>query len=439
MAIHRGLFFLLLILLPTQLGLHMWPEWSTVLGRRIDYLSPTVYGTDILIGCVIVSWFWEKRHILYSQGARIRSSLPGSAILIVGVIVGIAVCNISFALSPPVAIYGWLKALEFAILGFYIVQTRVSGAFVLPPLAIAALYSSLLAIMQYMNQGSVGGVMRLLGERTFSIDTPGIARFGGCFPFTDHCFFVLRPYATFPHPNVLAGFLGTVLLMLVYAFFYQTRLIRRHALWFTFVGVCSLATLFLTLSRSAWVFVVAGYAVVGLLRSTERIKQINGTGILLACLISLSLLVGAYIYRPSIADSTVSERRTLNSAAVVIWRTSPIVGIGMGNFIAAVPSVIRNRDTAFLQPVHNIYLLVLSQVGIVGLLLFIGGLFHVFLSIGTALKNPKHYGSRRIYLAPLVLMLLIGFVDHYTITLQQGQILATLLVAGILTPVDVSA
>ena len=58
--IHRILFFLLLLLLPVQLGRHFWPEFALVFGIRIDYLSPTIYLTDLLVIGILVSWGWEK-------------------------------------------------------------------------------------------------------------------------------------------------------------------------------------------------------------------------------------------------------------------------------------------------------------------------------------------------------------------------------------------
>src|SRR5258708_7366824 len=57
------LFFLLL---PTQLGKHFWPDFSIVSGIRIDYLSPTVYITDVflilLCGCFVFRWFNTQRN-----------------------------------------------------------------------------------------------------------------------------------------------------------------------------------------------------------------------------------------------------------------------------------------------------------------------------------------------------------------------------------------
>ena len=39
--------FLFLLAIPTQLGRHFWPEWSRVVGIRVDYLSPTLYLVDM--------------------------------------------------------------------------------------------------------------------------------------------------------------------------------------------------------------------------------------------------------------------------------------------------------------------------------------------------------------------------------------------------------
>ena len=47
--IQRLLFFALILGIPTQFGRHFWPDFSFVSGVRVDYLSPTLYVTDILI------------------------------------------------------------------------------------------------------------------------------------------------------------------------------------------------------------------------------------------------------------------------------------------------------------------------------------------------------------------------------------------------------
>ena len=60
LPLHQVLFLLLLILLPTQLGYHFWPNWSFVFGIRSDYLAPTIYFTDILFFFVLIFWYLDK-------------------------------------------------------------------------------------------------------------------------------------------------------------------------------------------------------------------------------------------------------------------------------------------------------------------------------------------------------------------------------------------
>ena len=58
--LHRWLFYLLLLLIPTQLGYHFWPDFAFVNGIRVDYLAPTIYLTDLLILGIGISWLLSK-------------------------------------------------------------------------------------------------------------------------------------------------------------------------------------------------------------------------------------------------------------------------------------------------------------------------------------------------------------------------------------------
>jgi O-antigen ligase len=100
-------------------------------------------------------------------------------------------------------------------------------------------------------------------------------------------------------------------------------------------------------------------------------------------------------------------------------QSSPWFGVGLGNFLVALPSSLPSRAIYFLQPVHNIYLLLLSEIGIVG----IGVLGWVLRSISWS----KKYILSSPITASLVGLLLLGLVDHYVLTLQQGRLLLTVL------------
>ena len=97
---------------------------------------------------------------------------------------------------------------------------------------------------------------------------------------------------------------------------------------------------------------------------------------------------------------------------------NPLFGVGINSFLPSLPDFIIQQKTFFIQPVHNIYLLILSQIGIVGFSFFVFLLFKTFRKI-LKIKN---------YLIGILLIeiLILGFFDHYFLTLQQGQLLFAL-------------
>ncbi len=421
-SLHQKFFFLLLLFLPTQLGLHFWPEWATVLGRRVDYLSPTVYFTDILLITTLFSWFIEsaksiKGLVLCIKGAA--SKILNTKYLIL-VLLFVAL-NILVAQNKPEAIYKWAKVLEFIGLGWYIVRTKPKIQFLIFPLSIGVFYSSVLAIAQFYLQRSVGGLLWWIGERTFSIDTPGIARVNWCSPLTGVCQLLLRPYATFPHPNVLGGYLAVLLPVIIQNTNKQINKLSDK------VSVCAtivlgFIALFLTFSRSAWI--AAGIGISSVCYIFWK-KQKIFLPLLLTTFIFLLLTV---MFRPNLSDESVVVREQLNSAAAQMWQTSPLLGAGLGNFLVELPRFLPSRQVYFLQPVHNIYLLILAETGVVGMALFGLLLLRSIKGLAASIKGSGKRNSLILHTTyvPLVILLLLGLVDHYPITLQQGQILLTL-------------
>ncbi len=443
-SFHQRLFVLLLVLLPTQLGLHFWPEWSTLLGRRIDYFSPTVYFTDIVVAAILLLWFTEKEswRKQYESWKKQRTIIP----LLIPVSVFVF-ANIFFATNRFIAMYDWMKFVEFVLLGWYVVNTKPPFHFVALGLSIAVAYSSILAIAQFILQHSVGGWLWWIGERTFSVSTPGIARMTACITSVFSCQLVLRPYATFPHPNVLGGFLA-VTLPIIYVALCDKRLeymgmttLKKRIGWTVFVlgsiGLC------ITMSRSA--VLVGAAAIIVLMgnrmrREYARRKSKSNVHMFIrspllkraAVLTSITVIavLGILVLRRFIPnDESIDIRTHLNAAALAEWMTSPIIGVGLGNFLTHLPDIYVLRPVSFLQPVHNIYLLILSETGLVGGVTF---LVLVVLTIKGYVvrimdeKDPDNAGFHT-YLMSFVGLLLLGLVDHYPLTLQQGQLLFTII------------
>ena len=422
---HQRFFWLLLLFLPTQLGYHFWPDWAGVLGRRVDYLAPTVYLTDILILLTLSSWFVSQKSKIQIKNTiwKLLSPLGIAAIFITA--------NTLAATSPLVALYKWIKVMEFVLLGWYIVKTKPRFAVIVTPLSIGVFYSSILAITQFVLQHSVGGPLWWLGERTFDVGTPGIARIPLRLEFgiwNLEFGLKMRPYATFPHPNVLGGFLAAVLPLVVVRYLGNLRNLRKKMkLFYGTVILVGIIALLLTFSRSG--IVVGGMAIV---MAIARIKNYE-SGIMKNKRLIVLILIGFFALLPTsyfmIHNSTeesVVVRQQLNAAAIKLWQSSPLFGVGLGNFLVRLPEALPTRTIYFLQPVHNIYLLLLSEVGIVGI-----GLIVFF--IVTLLNHESgimKYGKDKtkfIIHTSLFVILVLGLVDHYPLSLQQGQLLLTVL------------
>lgn len=419
--LHRLFFFLTTVFLPTQLGRHFWPEWASVLGRRVDYLSPTLYLTDILIILTIIFWFISSLSRFKNYDLRItkRNIINHKSLFII--LSALFVCiNIYVAGNKLVTVYFWLKVLEFAAFGYYIIKTKLKLSDLTPALAIAIFYSATLAIIQFFLQRSIGGPLWFLGERSFTNQTPGIAQMNVCF---QNCRLLLRPYATFPHPNVLGGFLAITIPLIISNFQFQiSNRGRTFPLFKVITVIIGCVALLLTFSRSAWLVGSLGMVWVFVPKKLKAAYTL--------CTIAI-FIVGIFVVKDFAATSeSVVVREQLNSSAVALWQHSPLFGIGLGNFLVNLPSVLPSRTIYFLQPVHNIYLLILSELGIVGLLSFFWCMliiFRVEFRIQNSESKPKNLYSMNHIL--LTMLLLLGLVDHYLLTLQQGQLLFTILLA----------
>ncbi len=344
----------IIIFLPSQLGLHFWPSWAYVNGIRVDYFSPTLYFTDVLI-LILVILEGAKRPMSKLAApplGSIKKMLSLRSSMTIFFIAVFILLNIYFSYSPSVSIYKWLKVLELGFLVWFITKNLQLTIKNLKFLIIPIFYESILAIWQFVNQASVGGLWYFLGERTFNSSTPGIAN------AVINGQMVLRPYGTFPHPNVLTGFLiitGLILLKFI------PQISRKIT---ALVLVMVIVVLFLTPSRG---------------------NLLNGLNI----------------------------RQQFNNVAINKWISSPVLGTGLGTSPLYATGV-KNYALAH-QPTHNIYLMLLSETGAIGLGFFVFLIIQIFFKI----KNLK-------FKIILIIILFLGLFDHYWLTLQQGQLLLAL-------------
>lgn len=260
---------------------------------------------------------------------------------------------------------------------------------------------AVIGIIQFLTQSSIG--LYSLGESHISITEPGIAKID----FLDKK--IVRPYGTFPHPNIFAGFL-------ILATFLASKIIKKEKYRFSVIILFVLA-LILTLSRSAWLAGGAGILTLLILyRKKLSIPFLISGGILISILV-ISIIPIISNRLSFNKDLAIQERLTGIETSLKMIQKNPL-GVGAGNFTPNLQSYTQSKLAPWeYQPVHNILLLAWSESGIQGMLILLA--FIVSLLIISITKNR----SGLIYFVPF---LIIMSLDHYLLTIPQGQILFAL-------------
>ncbi len=205
---------------------------------------------------------------------------------------------------------------------------------------------------------------------------------------------------------------------------WNTSLFGKKKLWI-FLPIYLLATLalLLTLSRVVillW-FVFLGWQLsVFVSRKSMSMKTlVLGVGIVLAiAVVCLSPLYYRFFFL-SLQDESIAERIQLLqiSSDMIVHNLS--LGVGLHNFLFFHNNFSRMQIQIFTpQPVHNIFFLIAAETGIPGLVFFLWFLF----------VSWRHVWKKNTFLSFLLFSFCcIGLVDHYFLTLQQGQLLAVVL------------
>lgn len=410
-------------MLPTQLGKHFWPDFSYVSGIRIDYLSPTVYLTDLIIVLLFLSVLWRWFALVKSEKFKVQSEKLLLLLFVFIFLIG----NILLALRPLLGLYGLLKLLEYFFLAVYLART-IKHPFQLQCIAlffaISSLFESFLAIAQYIHQGSLNGIFYFFGERTFTGATPGIANVSIAGDL------ILRPYGTLPHPNALAGYL---LLSLLFVWFFlltaQSKILQLVAAASLLIGSTALLLTFSRVAIALWVCFILVLLVKLLVTRLQTTKEkVLTAALLIVALSGLMVLPISHelltrFTQTSFSEESFTERSELIGAALTLFHQHPLIGVGLDNFLPALAPLQQPMPFGlYLQPVHNIFLLLLTEVGVIGFFLFLDLLFGSVQNIWQMQSPLKYF----LWLSFCVISL-TGLVDHYWLTLQQGQLLLAII------------
>ncbi|OGG02860.1 hypothetical protein A2W14_06450 [Candidatus Gottesmanbacteria bacterium RBG_16_37_8] len=416
------LLYLLIFLLPVQLGRHFFFDFTRIAGITSDYLAPVIYLTDIVIFILI---FLDLRDIFTIKRKKISrlNQKKGGTVILFFLYLILSVMLVSA--NKWASFYKLLKVGEFFWLFKIIIDLKAKFLPILTVYCLSVVYTSYLAINQFMWQKSSGGIWWSLGERSFYASTPGIAlgSFGGRL--------FLRPYATFAHPNILGGFLAIGLPM-VFLYLWKNKEIGRLVKFiFTLAFILGTITLILSFSRASWLVFILGLTI-AMFTEVKKVKELiyflrKWYFFLFIFLFIISIVLPLNLDRARRARrGSLFERSRLIISSLTLIGQNPITGTGLNNsVIKQYQSIPKRYGLVILQPVHNVYLLVLTELGFIGFIFLL-----IFLK-----RSFEKIDRENIHLFfPFLMLIILGFFDHYLVTLQQGQLLAVLFTGLVFWP-----
>lgn len=398
-----------LLSIPTQLGRHFWLKESSVMGVRIDYLSIIFYLTDLVwLGWVIKNK--ETKKILNSKSLNFTN-------LIILLFVGV---NIIFSGARWVALYRWLRIGQWWLTIKLVNKNKKEILnYLIKIVPWWIIVESFLGLAQIINGGSLNGIWWWLGERRFTYGGIGIAQFR----ILDQAW--IRAYGTFSHPNSLAGFLLLAWLWL------KSSVLRAPPLkkgglfrvWYWVVNWSAVMGIVLSGSRIVWGLTIVLLVVEEILKTKNNAKKgtvatvpskIIGKILLYIGIICIILGVISVNYRLSDFvggwdTDSIEKRELLALSAIKMIKKTPLFGVGAGNFVVNLPKF-PVGNFYWRQPVHNIFLLVWSEIGILGIMLLFFNFRWLILRV-----------SKKRFWWLLVIVGITGLFDHYWLTLPQNS------------------
>jgi O-antigen ligase len=296
----------------------------------------------------------------------------------------------------------WLHILMGCVVMFVVVKNIQKYLLVIfTGLTIGSVAQLLLVYMQFISQSSLQGLWYWMGERQVVLSLPDVAK------ISVYGREYLRPYGTFSHPNTLGGF---YVLLFFFTFWLKQQVspIDRQAKLMASVILFISPFLILTsFSKVAILSFVLGNLILVWGDYTYRkctLCLVARTSILILVFLMFTIPIGD--------PYSLQKRLVLVGNSLQIFFDHPLWGVGIGNYIVAQSSLsIIPRYMPLYQPVHNVFLLMLAELGVGGIML----LYFFVRQLKILMLGGTH-------LFPIVLVVLLtGMFDHYWVTQPQTQ------------------
>lgn len=387
-----------------------WIFYETLLGGQpFDFGVLSLYAVTLLLLVVVLlsgrpCWSHESRK-------------PALLILFV-VMVGLA--SVMVAINQLLALVALMHLVFAAVFFLALLDQRVEIKRVMIGFCAGLVIPCLLGLWQIATGGS--GASTLLG-----LAARDSARLGEAVFELSSGTRIERAYGSFGHPNIFGGYLAVGIFSLIYLW----QQIKDHRDQLLIKGGLILfsLTLIATFSRSAILGLFVGLVVWYI--GAKNLRLTKKTVIKVGVSLALLMIVAWPVISSRFDFSSANEARSINERVAQYQDFPSIVsghwltGQGIGNYTLAVRETFPQRQWWEYQPIHNVILLLVGEIGLLGLicmLLWIASLVRLNIS-----RSPSEATS--LSFAFLSIILVISLFDHYLWSLWSGLILAAFVAA----------
>jgi O-antigen ligase len=413
--------YLFVFLLPWQARIFL--KSGEINGEYFEYLTYSLYAVDIAL-FLLIAVFFISRFAVSIKNRENFGQIPVIYWLMGGLELTLFI-SIFFARDTGLAFYNYLVFL-LAIGIFWILdKAEYSKKKLFYAFFATVFLQSCLAIWQFFAQnvfsskylGMAGADPSVLGVSVIEAFGPD----GSAIRW-------LRAYGSLDHPNILGGFLALALLMLV-AFYLKNfeqgkdlKIKASKKYLIMTVYLFSLVALIFSFSRSGWLGFLSGLAVliafVIFKKKYFQLKKILQIIILSLFLFAVAYSQYSFLFHARLSANSRLENKSIAERMESLEYSIPIIqrnfwGTGAGNYSLALKDKFPDQPGWHYQPVHNTYLLVWAEIGLFGILFFLGILFYI---LRRAWKQKNFYIFSII--SALAIMLLF---DHWWWSLHFGM------------------
>jgi putative inorganic carbon (HCO3(-)) transporter len=241
----------------------------------------------------------------------------------------------------------------------------------------------------------------------------------------------VRVFSTMQNPNLLAGFLVTIIAIAIglgLRFTASDQKLSMLAL-VVVLGGC----LVLTYSRGAWVSLAIVIAAYGILYDRRILWLLLAGPAVMLCFSEVSGRIIS-IFHPTDTSSTL--RLALWHSTLAMISNNPLSGIGWGAYWLVYPQYdfFINDESTVIFHAHNMYLHLAAETGIPGLVAFVAFMYSHALMAVRLLRQPCPpwvQGLLTGLIAAILGLAVSGLTDHILFSIQMSM-LAWLLFAVVI-------